>query len=805
MKSLNFHLLILCFWIGSSYLMASETKWTVTGVVIEQQTNEAIPNATVSIFSRIDSTLITGGITNNDGEFSIQKLVDGEYHLKISFMGYKDFIVDPLILNASEKIINLGTLRLVQDVEALSEIVVTSNNIAIKNSVDRQVINVSSNLSASGGTAIDALRLSPSLQIDPEGNVKLRGSSDFIVLVNGKPTSLQSGDVLKQIPANTISKIEVITNPSVKYNAEGGAGIINVVLKRGYQSGLNGMINASIGTKDKYAGDVTINLNKEKASYSIGLDWRDYTTTANNNYYRTLFNESNTHYASMLQDRSFTDSNLGFRFGIDYNPNENTNISYSFHTGYNKLHANILNTNSGYTIPESNEEHKYNPFYLSQKPTFFTNNIGFTKIINERNDKITANIYYSYIDYEFINNQLSYFTDENQVIIDPSPYQLNVLNNNNSNDLRLDADYTNVLSDKSDLEAGVSYHLYSRFLNLIYSEFDYNSNDWVNHPDYTNKYNFDESVYSTYLNLNSSVLGLTTSVGLRMEYTDRLLKRKGSNEEYHYNKANFFPGVSLSKNINDQSILKFALTSRINRPDEYYMNPYPEFQDDYFYSEGNPYLIPEIIRNSELGYSYNKDQTSFTSNLYYRTTKHKIEQKLTVEDDGKIHTIFHNDSGDKALGLELMGNIKVNNWWNINVNANLFYYDIWALVEEIKVKNNDFSWNTQMVNSIHFNPSTSLQVIGYYSSQTAWSQGYLSDYYFFDIAFKKQFLNNRLSINLQLKDALQSLNYELTTNTNNMKLVGDFNNESPILLFNLSYTFSNYNKKTRDVETKFDM
>jgi outer membrane cobalamin receptor len=235
------------------------------------------------------------------------------------------------------------------------------------------------------------------------------------------------------------------------------------------------------------------------------------------------------------------------------------------------------------------------------------------------------------------------------------------------------------------------------------------------------------------------------------------------------------------------------------------MNPFPEFIDDYFYSEGNPYLLPEIVRYLEFGYSYNKNKASLSSNLYYRTTKNKIDQKLTVEDDDKIHTMFHNDSGDKTIGLETMYNFNVKDWWSINANVNLFYYDIWANIEGIKNQNDDFSWTSQLVNSFTINPSTSFQIIGQYASKTARSQGELSNYYFIDIALKKQFLDGRLSVNLQLKDALQSLNYELKTNTENMNLLADFNNESPIFLFNISYKFNNYKKKTKETHTEFDM
>ena len=805
MKQSKIKQLILGFFLISNILSATEIKWQITGKIIEEKTEEAIPYATVAIYNKIDSSVVTGTISDDNGQFLLEKISLGDYYLKISFMGYKDHFIDSINFNSADTNIDLGTIQLKTNLEALNEVLVTSKAKAIKNAVDRQILSVGSNLSATGGTAVDALRLSPSIQIDSDDNVKLRGSANFIVLINGKPTTLSAQDVLKQTPANIISKIEVITNPSVKYSAEGGAGIINIILKKGASSGLNGMINSMVGTKNKYSADTSINLNKEKASYSFGIDWRAYTKVAFNNYYRTLYNENNTHFASMLQDRSFTASNLAFRFGLDYNPNNKNNLTYSFHTGYNKVDGRVLSTNSGYTIPESTEEHKYNPFYLEIKPTFFTNNLGYSKTLNESDDKIVFNLYYSYIDYDSKNKQVSFVTDENGIITDTTPYRLNVFNKNNSNDVRFDIDYTNVISEKTTLETGGFYHQYNRFLDITYTEFDYTINDWVNHPDYTNKYNFDEVVYATYLNLNSSFWGVNTSIGLRMEYTDRLLKRKNSDEKYKYQKANYFPGLSVSKNLTDTKSIKLALTNRINRPDEYMMNPFPEFQDDYFYAEGNPYLIPEIVRNLELGYNYSKDKTSLAMNLYYRKTKNKIDQKLTVEDDDKIHTIMHNDAKDSTIGLETMYNTNLLDWWSINANVNIFNYKVSANIDGTISQGEEFSWSSQLVNNFNLNETTSIQLISYYASKTARSQGSLSDYFFTDISLRKQFLDGKLSVNLQLKDVFQSLNYELKTATDNMDLLGDFNNESPIFLFNVSYKLSNYKKNTKDVETEFDM
>jgi outer membrane receptor protein involved in Fe transport len=805
MKRIAIKLLFIGIFLITNILTAAEIKWQITGTVVEDGTEETIPYATIALYNKSDSMLVTGTMSNDDGAFILEKIAQGDYFLKVSFMGYTDYTIDSITLNENQEVLNIGDIYLKPNVEALTEISIVAKNKAIKSSVDKQVLTVSSNLMATGGTAVDALKLSPSIQTDSEGNVKLRGSSNFIVLINGRPTTLSPDEVLKQTPANNISKIEVITNPSVKYNAEGGAGIINIILKKSVTSGFNGIVNAMIGSRNKYSSDANFNLNKEKVSYSIGFDWRDYTTTAENDYYRTLQMVDTVSYATMFQDREITQGNLGFRFGLDFNPNEDNNFTYSFHTGNTITEADILANTSGKTVPASTEIYSKNSFYYNAKPTFFTNNLGYTKTLNDKGSNIAFNTFYSYIDYKTYNDQVLANANSEYNSIDPEPYLQNIENNNNSHDLRIDVDYTNMFSDNKSLETGLSYHLYNRFLNVTYSTYDYNTNTWVDNTDYTDKYNFDETVYAAYANYNSSFWGLQTSFGLRLEYMDRLLIQQGTGKSYEYEKLNVFPGLSVLKSFNDNNSLKLALTNRINRPDEYMMNPFPEFEDNYFLNVGNPYLIPETVRNLELGYTFTKDNNMFSSNLYYRQTTDKLEQKLTINEDDKILVMFHNDAEDKTLGLELMGNIDITDWWTINANANLFDYYISANIEGIKTSRSAFSWSTQLVNSFNITETTSIQIIGSYNSRTVRSQGELSDYYFVDAALKQQFLNGRISISLQLKDMFQSLNYQLITETENMDLLGDFQNESPIFLFNVSYKFSNYKKNTKDVHTEFDM
>lgn len=796
---------IIILMIISNTLYAVDIKWDITGQLVEEQSGETIPYANVALYNKLDSSLLAGTTSNFEGEFSLEGVNSGDYFIKISFIGFEDYYIHKISFEESSNTIELGQLRMYPAMAMLEGVEITGKISPVTNTIDKQVLNVEKNLSASGGTAVDALRLSPSITTDAEGGVKLRGSSNFIVLINGKPTTLTSDQVLRQTPANQISKIEIITAPSVKYNAEGGAGVINIILRKNVDGSFNGMINASVGTKDKYTGDVSLNLNHKKISFSIGMDWRDYTKTAINNYYRDLTSNGETHRAYLGQERTFTENNLGFRLGVDYNPNEKNNFNYALHTGYTSTELDIIAHTSGKGQSDDTSNNMYNTEYFKQKPRFITNNLSFIHQFDDKGSNLSINGYYSYIDYFLLTSQIMSEADQDFNPIDSTPYMQDVLNENYSHDARLDVDYTYQLSEKTSIEVGTSFNKFNRYLDITYAEFNYDEEEWINHPDYTNKYSFKEDVFSYYANFNFNFWGIQTAAGFRVEYMDRILQQESSAVNYKFNRLNYFPGFSFSKAINDKHSVKFANSNRINRPDEYMMNPFPEYEDEFFYSEGNPFLIPEIVRSTELSYQFAGDKTMFSASAYYRTTTDKIEQKLTLRDDDKIAITFHNDVRDQSIGLELMGNFDINDWWSLNANTNTYHYTIEGGVEGESFSRKAFSWSAQLVSSFTIKENTSIQLIGYYNSKTVRSQGELSHYYFVDSAVKHQFLNGKLSLSLQWKDMLQSLNYQLITGTENMHLVGDFNNESPIFILSVSYQISKYHKKTKDTQTDFDM
>jgi outer membrane cobalamin receptor len=396
-------------------------------------------------------------------------------------------------------------------------------------------------------------------------------------------------------------------------------------------------------------------------------------------------------------------------------------------------------------------------------------------------------------------------SDKNHIVNDLQPYKQDVVNDNFSNDIRGNVDYTKRITDKFNVESGFAFERYTRYLDVKFDQFDYSQELWIHNPLYTNKFDYYENIYSGYVNVITNLKGFEINIGLRAEYTDRLLKQTTLDTGYAFNGINYFPGFSISKQFGNSSV-SLALTNRINRPDEYMMNPFPEFEDDYFCSEGNPGLLPEIVRSLDLGYQTMFGPIMLSANLFYKQTENKIETKMIIrQDNEKLQILYHNDCFDKTTGIELSIKSQPAKWWMIMANSNVYYYYIQMKIDNQTIENQLLSYDFMLMNAFNIGKTTSIQLISYYQSKTAASQGDLSDFYFVDLGIEQKFLKDRISLNLQVKDVFRSMNFSLTTHSDDFSLVGDFNNESPILLLTASFQISKYLKKTTDVETDFDM
>lgn len=781
-----------------------DQKYQIQGIVLEAETGNPLPYVTVSLYLQIDSSLVTGTITDMDGKFEIDKIDKEAYFLKMSFVGFDDIIVSSIYFDDTETQINIGAITMKPASTLLNEVVIKTKSSPLSNSIDKQVINVGRNITATGGSAIDALRMSPSIEIGMDNEVTLRGSTKFIVLINNKPTTLSAQQVLSQTPANLIKQIEVITNPSVKYQAEGGAGIINIVLKSGIQQGSNGMVNTMIGNRNKFGADASYNLNLKKIQLTASANWKDYSSPANHFYDRSTINSDTSLFGYMDQSRLLRQVDYAGRINLNYQLTEKDAFSYAMHSGVNIVDLNLDYKVFGSTVPASQELYSASNFNFNQNPSFITNNISYDRTLGGSLGNISMNAYYSYIKYDMETNQVSQPTDEAFNPIN-KPSKLDILNDNYSNDRRINIDYSRPLGKSFNLELGTMLHNYERDLDIRFLQFNNETNVWIDHPEFTNQYSFFENVYGGYVNLQGMFSGFQASMGVRAEYMDRVLNQKSTEVRYDYHRLNWFPSVNISRAINNKHNFSFALSNRINRPDEYLMNPFPEFEDPYFYSEGNPGLIPELASNMELSYRYIHKGLVLSGNIFYRSTRDKIEQLLVDTEDGKLYTSFHNNAQEERIGFEFMTNYNPAPWLGLMLSSSTFKSNISGVVDNENIEKSLFGYQIQMVNSVQLPKHTSVQLIGFYRSRVNSLQFDILPFYFFDLGINKAFMNGKLKVGLQMKDIFDTMNPTLDTRAQQTLLQGRLDGESQIILLNVSYQINSYNKKTKDAQTEFDM
>ncbi|MBU2649483.1 MAG: TonB-dependent receptor, partial [Bacteroidetes bacterium] len=294
-------------------------KGSLEGRVLHKQTREPVEYATVVLFSLPDTVMFNGTVSNPDGIFLIENIPYGKYYLKVNFIGFNLYSSSEIVINQENKFIQLPAILLEPANISLEGIEVVADRSPIEYRIDKKVVNVSQDILASGGTAVDVLENTPSVDVDIEGNVALRGSGNFTVLIDGRPSVLEGSEALQQIPASTIENIEIITNPSAKYDPEGTAGIINVVTKKKKQSGLSGIVNASLGTKDKYEGDFLVNYRKNNVNLYGGMDFHSQHYPGNRETYREGYQNDTTYFLEQEGTRNRNRKGIGGRLGLDWN------------------------------------------------------------------------------------------------------------------------------------------------------------------------------------------------------------------------------------------------------------------------------------------------------------------------------------------------------------------------------------------------------------------------------------------------------------------------------------------------------
>ncbi|HIP37562.1 MAG TPA: TonB-dependent receptor [Crocinitomix sp.] len=773
------------------------------GKIIHKKTLKPIPYTKIVILNKKDSTIVSGGLSNETGNFKITNIPTGTYIAKITSFGFKPVFIDSVVFSIYLASVNAGEISMQEDIDLLNEVVVTAEEVEIETAIDKKVFNVDKQITTKGGTALDALQNVPSITVDVDGNVSLRGSANVTILIDGRPSSLSGAGrqgVLTSIPASSIEKIEIITNPSAKYDPDGMSGIINIILKKNKLRGFNGSVEAGIGNGINYNGAVNIAYRNDKFNM--------YGTYSINHYYgyRNFYQERETWiptYNKLIQDREGTHlrhSNM-VKFGTDFylNPKNTIGFSLSGNLSENNRTGNMkyLSYDST-TLIDSWRRINDNP----SNRDGFDSNIYYEKKFNKKDQLLTIDANYSIG--EFISN--GFFVNDS-LDLNGLPTVLGYEQQRNESpetyttaNARVDYFYP---TKKGKIELGLKSTL--RLSNSKFKQETFNDDQQLFTEDdsLTNSFNYDEQVHAAYFIYGINLKKYKFQVGLRAEQAFVGAEVEGDSVTYRNDYFALYPSAHIKKPLGRGKELSLSYSRRVNRPHRRSINPFPRYTDPLNLRRGNPYLNPEFINSVELGYmSYTKKLT-VTSSLYYRYMTNLIKRVKIIDSTGIGVTSWQNLDNGHFIGLELVFIYKPYKWWRMMISGNIAQNFLNS--DDAELNNSGLNYTAFFNQTFSLKNDWSIQNTAYFMSPFILPQGRSFAMYSTNVAVKKSVLKRKLSLSLSLQDVFNTRFFALEVNeAQDFSLYSKWKWQSRRIMFTATYAFGNQTtqprKRKRDKE-----
>lgn len=756
---------------------------SIKGYITDSSTNNPLEFANVVLFGSSDSVQVTGTVTNKEGFFELTRVKPGDYYLKLSFIGFDDQYINDISISRG-KSVDLGKINLELTAYSTNAVTVEGERAPVSYEIDKKVINVSEQFSASSGSAVEVLENVPSVTVDIEGNVSLRGSTNFTVLIDGRPSVLDASDALQQIPASAIENIEIITNPSAKYNPEGTSGIINVIMKKNENLGMSGSFELNGGLKDKYGTEGLLDYKAGGYGFNLGADYNKRSFTMNQ-----TGNSATTYQGNSTIINS---DGTGNRGGITYGVRGQVNIDFTQDDlfsiggryGY-RDHSGGSDTRYLETINNVTDAYK-SVSDRGRSGDFFSIFTSFKHKFSSGGHEISADINYRYNNGDE-STSTSLF-DMNNVKTEGQ----NTTEKGPGKDFEAKADYVLPLSEDSKFEAGWQSEIdHSEDITDFY-EYNPLSAQYEIRPQYSNHTNYKRNVHAAYTTFSESIGKLNFQLGFRSELTDRKIELRDSVGNFTINRWDYFPGIHTSFKITEEHQLMASYTRRINRPRGWQLEPFQTWMDAYNIRMGNPALKPEYIDSYEFGYQMLLGKSIISAEGYYRVNNNKVEWVKSVYSNDVTLNTFANVGKDYSLGGEFMFNFDPVQPWNVNMITNLYNYKVEGVLNGNDISKSSFSWNMRLNNMLKITQSTSVQLNGMYNGPQVSAQGENKGSFTLNLAVRQSFLNNSVVATLQVRDLLDSRKHESITQTLNYYSYNKFNPESPMVFLNLKYIFNHF-------------
>lgn len=727
---------------------------SLSGTVTDSKTGKPVEFATVALLDQTTDKAVDGGICDEKGRFAFSKLASGIYKVSISFVGYQTKVLDNVRLADAE--VNLGGISLTATTQQLGEVKVTGERDLVENKVDRIVYNADKDITNNGGTAADVLKKVPLLAVDLDGNVELRGSSNVRVLINNKPSTIVASsvaDALRQIPADQIKTVEVITSPSAKYDAEGTGGIVNIILKKNDMAGVNGSVNVSAGTRSSNLNS-SLNARKGKVGVNANLGSFGFYNRGRGETVRRDF-EGTTTTATLNQ--SSRNRNLGGGFfgqiGGDYDltPKDAFNLSargnlFRF-TGPRTLSSEYV-TSAGLDAYSRDID-------IDNQNRNLDLNFGYTKTLAKPRQEFSVLALYS------VNKGLNeYDLDQFRPELFGPDYREQSFNDSRNREATFQMDLVQPIDSTSTLELGAKTILRQVNTDFQIQADSVDGRGFLSLPDRTNQFRYDQDVYSGYATYGFSLRKVYSfKLGARVEHTriggDFFSNDTQISQEY----TNFIPSIVVSRDFgkDKNQKLKLSYTQRVQRPNIYFLNPYLNTSDPRIFSSGNPNLDAELTDSYEIGYSTFIKKSNLNFSLYSRRTNNAIESvsrltplteliNTTDTEAQVIYTTFQNVARNATYGASVFGSTKLTDKWTVNGNVNGYYVTLKSA--SLNTTNDGIMYNANISSSYQFDKGYSAQFSSFFNSPRVQLQGRTSAFQYYSIAAKKELFKKKGSLSI---------------------------------------------------------
>ncbi|MFK5974155.1 MAG: TonB-dependent receptor, partial [Flavobacteriaceae bacterium] len=767
---------------------------TITGTVLDEETNQPLEYATLVLQSLRNPDRVTGGITDANGKFEVETF-SGGYNVSIEYISYITYKLDAQRLRSST---DLGVIRLVLDVEQLEAVEVVGERTTVELRLDKKVYHVGSDLTVKGGSVTDVLDNVPSVSVDIEGNISLRGNESVRILINGKPSALSglSPEALKQLPAEAIEKVEVITNPSARYDAEGTAGILNIVLKQSKTTGLNGSFSVNVGNPKSYGANVSLNLRRDNFNIFTNTSYRYRSGPGNALFEQENFNTDGSTASFQDEIRDYQrqsdgfNTNIGFEYFIDETSSITNSLVYRKSNGDDTTDIDFFNFDAAHS--PTIQRNRFTNELEDEEDIQYS--LNYVKNFNDDGHKLT-------LDYQYSGGSELENSIINEIVLGENtrlPTEQTINDESQKNQL-LQMDYVLPFGkdNKSQFEFG-----YRGIFNKFNTDFNFGileNGILTSDPNFSNELNYKEYVNALYTQLGSKFGKFSILGGLRMEASDIEVELVNTNEITNKDYVNWFPSIFLGYEFSEEEQITLSYSKRLRRPRSRFINPFPSRSSNTNLFQGNPDLDPTYTNAFDIGYLKRWDKITFTTSGYFNQSTGVFQ--FVTRERGDFVEIENpadpanpvlvpvqvrgpiNLATEKRYGMEFTTTYTPIRKWRITWNFNLYQRQLrgdytYINFQDQQIAQNfdvdNLSWFTRLSAKLPLPGKIDFQTNFFYRGARKDAQSSRKGMLYTNLALSKDLIKDKASISLNIRDLFNTGKRKIETRTANVLTYSEF-------------------------------